>query len=196
MFVDIPVLLLHYVRSLCVVLPPLCAHNLPRSPLPYTSECSAVVTHIPLIIGCYTHSPSVAAIRSRLRKCERSRMLRMGSLPNSVIYTRHLQDQPSLGRFTIHSLSQLIPPFHPSLSFSPFLLAAKRPFPYDTPIMVSKQQATSDTVEDCPPISVPDSEDTGESGKLKMIVQLVRKCMGIKDIASMCVSTFHPRARC
>lgn len=38
-----------------------------------------------------------------------------------------------------------------------------------------------------PPISVPDSGDTGEGGKLKMIVQLVKKCFGVKDIAAMCV---------
>ena len=38
-----------------------------------------------------------------------------------------------------------------------------------------------------PPISVPDTGDTGEGGKLKMIVQLVKKCFGVKDIASMCV---------
>ena len=37
------------------------------------------------------------------------------------------------------------------------------------------------------PISVPDSGDTGESGKLKMIVQLVKKCLGVKDIAAMYV---------
>ena len=37
------------------------------------------------------------------------------------------------------------------------------------------------------PISVPESNDAGESGKLKMIVQLVKKCLGVKDIASMCV---------
>jgi hypothetical protein len=42
--------------------------------------------------------------------------------------------------------------------------------------------------EDDAPISVPDSGDTGESGKLKMIVQLVKKCLGVKDIASMFVS--------
>lgn len=53
--------------------------------------------------------------------------------------------------------------------------------------MVSNQEVTSNAVDDGPPISVPDSGDPGESGKLKMIVQLVRKCMGIKDIASMCV---------
>ncbi|KAG6854413.1 hypothetical protein C0991_006955 [Blastosporella zonata] len=39
-----------------------------------------------------------------------------------------------------------------------------------------------------PPISVPDSGDTGEGGKLKMIVQLVRKCLGVKDIAAMRLS--------
>ncbi|TFK91645.1 hypothetical protein K466DRAFT_582628 [Polyporus arcularius HHB13444] len=44
--------------------------------------------------------------------------------------------------------------------------------------------------EDAPgqPISVPDSGDTGESGKLKMIVQLVKKCLGVKDIAAMRLS--------
>ena len=36
------------------------------------------------------------------------------------------------------------------------------------------------------PISIPDSSDTGEGGKLKMIVQLVKKCLGVKDIAAMC----------
>jgi hypothetical protein len=38
-----------------------------------------------------------------------------------------------------------------------------------------------------PPISVPDSGDHGEGGKLKMIVQLVKKCLGVKDIAAMFV---------
>ena len=44
--------------------------------------------------------------------------------------------------------------------------------------------------EDAPgqAISVPDATDAGESGKLKMIVQLVKKCLGVKDIAAMCVS--------
>ena len=36
-------------------------------------------------------------------------------------------------------------------------------------------------------VAVPDSGENGESGKLKMIVQLVKKCLGVKDIASMCV---------
>ena len=35
-----------------------------------------------------------------------------------------------------------------------------------------------------PPMSVPDSGDTGEGGKLKMILQLVKKCLG-KDIVAM-----------
>ncbi|KAH9849622.1 hypothetical protein C2E23DRAFT_736864 [Lenzites betulinus] len=44
--------------------------------------------------------------------------------------------------------------------------------------------------EDAPgqPISVPDNGDHGESGKLKMIVQLVKKCLGVKDIAAMRLS--------
>ena len=36
-----------------------------------------------------------------------------------------------------------------------------------------------------PPISVPDSKDTSEGGKLKMIIQIVKKCLGVKDIAAM-----------
>ncbi len=36
-------------------------------------------------------------------------------------------------------------------------------------------------------VSVPDTGDAGEGGKLKMIVQLVKKCFGVKDIATMCV---------
>ncbi|KAF7348577.1 hypothetical protein MVEN_01375300 [Mycena venus] len=38
-----------------------------------------------------------------------------------------------------------------------------------------------------PPISVPDSGE-GEGGKLKMIVQLVKKSLGVKDIAAMRIS--------
>ncbi|KAF9815795.1 hypothetical protein IEO21_04379 [Rhodonia placenta] len=38
------------------------------------------------------------------------------------------------------------------------------------------------------PISVPDSGDAGESGKLKMIISLLKKCLGVKDIASMRLS--------
>lgn len=43
-----------------------------------------------------------------------------------------------------------------------------------------------------PPISVPDSGD-GEGGKLKMIVQLVKKSLGVKDIAAMCVVSLPAR---
>lgn len=39
-----------------------------------------------------------------------------------------------------------------------------------------------------PPISVPDSSDTSEGSKLKMIVQLVKKSLGVKDIAAMRLS--------
>lgn len=55
-------------------------------------------------------------------------------------------------------------------------------------VPVSNQEATPNAIDETLPIAVPDSGDTGESGKLKMIVQLVRKCMGIKDIASMRLS--------
>ena len=77
-----------------------------------------------------------------------------------------------------------------------FHFTAQRLSLHDISVMTTKQQVTSDAVDDGPPISVPDSGDTGESGKLKMIVQLVRKCMGIKDIASMWVFTMRPRVRC
>ncbi|KAG1760209.1 hypothetical protein EDD22DRAFT_902402 [Suillus occidentalis] len=39
-----------------------------------------------------------------------------------------------------------------------------------------------------PTISLPDSGDAGEGGKLSMIVQLVKKCLGVKDIAAMRLS--------
>lgn len=39
-----------------------------------------------------------------------------------------------------------------------------------------------------PTISLPDSGDVGEGGKLSMIVQLVKKCLGVKDIAAMRLS--------
>jgi hypothetical protein len=38
------------------------------------------------------------------------------------------------------------------------------------------------------PLCVPESGDAGEGGKLKMVVQLVKKCLGVKDIASMFVA--------
>ncbi|KAK0204248.1 hypothetical protein DFS33DRAFT_1275294 [Desarmillaria ectypa] len=42
--------------------------------------------------------------------------------------------------------------------------------------------------EDEPAVSVADTGDAGEGGKLKMIVQLVKKCFGVKDIATMRLS--------
>ena len=54
---------------------------------------------------------------------------------------------------------------------------------------MSPQEDAIDTSE--PPVSVPDTGDGGESGKLKMIVQLVKKCFGVKDIASMYVLGSH-----
>ena len=51
--------------------------------------------------------------------------------------------------------------------------------------------ATDDTVidDEAPglPISVPDSGDTGEGGRLKMIIQLVKRSLGVKDLAAMFV---------
>lgn len=56
----------------------------------------------------------------------------------------------------------------------------------------TEQDADIDDDAPDPPISVPDSGDTGEGGKLKMIIQLVKKSFGVKDIATMWVSCFHP----
>lgn len=138
---------------------------------------------------------SVTALRSRWRQYARScfewRLTRSGVF----ICSRYLQ----ISRHSATSLSrsrlQRISPLHPLLLFS-CLFAAQRPSHHDTPITMTGQQVTSDAVDDGLPISVPDSGDTGESGKLKMIIQLVRKCMGIKDIASMSVFTAQSRARC
>ncbi|EIW74369.1 hypothetical protein CONPUDRAFT_133042 [Coniophora puteana RWD-64-598 SS2] len=42
--------------------------------------------------------------------------------------------------------------------------------------------------DEAPAISVPDAGDSGEGGKLKMISQLVKKSLGVKDIAAMRLS--------
>lgn len=34
---------------------------------------------------------------------------------------------------------------------------------------------------------VPDTGESGEGGKLKMIVQLLKRCLGVKDLAAMYV---------
>ena len=65
--------------------------------------------------------------------------------------------------------------------------------------MVDTVDATPPTEQDTvvdddapgPPISVPDSGDAGEGGRLKMIIQLVKKSLGVKDIAAMWVPS-HP----
>ncbi|KAF8988165.1 hypothetical protein BDQ17DRAFT_524750 [Cyathus striatus] len=56
----------------------------------------------------------------------------------------------------------------------------------DSSVVLEPAVVDEDTAE--PPVSVPDSGDAGEGGKLKMIVQLVKKCLGVKDIASMRLS--------
>lgn len=58
------------------------------------------------------------------------------------------------------------------------------------PASSKDSQDTKDTSPEEPlgsPIAVPDSGDHGESGKLKMIVQLVKRSLGVKDLASMSV---------
>ena len=56
---------------------------------------------------------------------------------------------------------------------------------------MTNSEVTYDTVVDDdapgPPISVPDSGDTGEGGRLKMIIQLVKRSLGVKDLAAMFV---------
>ncbi|KAJ3755961.1 hypothetical protein EV360DRAFT_48797 [Lentinula raphanica] len=54
--------------------------------------------------------------------------------------------------------------------------------------MATHDESTQDLHEDDAPLTVPDSGDAGEGGKLKMIVQLVKKCLGVKDIAAMRLS--------
>ena len=40
---------------------------------------------------------------------------------------------------------------------------------------------------------VQDSGETSEGGKLKMIVQLLKRCLGVKDLAAMYVSLLAPQ---
>ena len=55
---------------------------------------------------------------------------------------------------------------------------------------MASSEVVYDTVidEDAPgpPISVPDSGE-GEGGRLKMIIQLVKRSLGVKDLAAMFV---------
>jgi oxysterol-binding protein-related protein 9/10/11 len=59
--------------------------------------------------------------------------------------------------------------------------------------MASKSDVAGDYHEDAhrddettdAAVAVPDTGDGGEGSKLKMIISLVKKCLGVKDIASM-----------
>ena len=104
----------------------------------------------------------------------------MGLITTAII-------KPKSRRNDIRSSHGLLTPFPLCrLSFSPLSFFLLR-LPTITMSSLDKNDATNPLDEDAPgqPISVPDSGDTGESGKLKMIVQLVKKCLGVKDIASM-----------
>jgi len=54
--------------------------------------------------------------------------------------------------------------------------------------VVEEQQKDIDEEAPEPAISIPDSGDTGEGGKLRMIVGLLKKALGVKDIAAMRLS--------
>ncbi|KAF8325785.1 uncharacterized protein EI90DRAFT_2931268 [Cantharellus anzutake] len=45
-----------------------------------------------------------------------------------------------------------------------------------------------DLTPDDAPVAIAESNDNSEGGRLKMIVQLLKKCLGVKDIASMRIS--------
>jgi hypothetical protein len=62
-------------------------------------------------------------------------------------------------------------------------------------IKIPSGEVLEDDEASTPPISLPDSGDTGEGGKLNMIVQLVKKCLGVKDIAAMYISHSAPFTR-
>ena len=60
---------------------------------------------------------------------------------------------------------------------------------YSLPASKDSGSVDTDADADAGPsaVPVPDTGDHGEGGKLKMIVQLVRRALGVKDIAAMCV---------
>jgi oxysterol-binding protein-related protein 9/10/11 len=68
------------------------------------------------------------------------------------------------------------------------------PTPASSNLSLSTSKGSSETTPqddpDAPgePISVPDNGDHGEGGKLKMIVQLVKRSLGVKDLAAMFVA--------
>ncbi len=50
---------------------------------------------------------------------------------------------------------------------------------------IDEGPAIPDASIDDGPVAVAESNDNSEGGKLKMIIQLLKKCLGVKDIASM-----------
>ena len=64
--------------------------------------------------------------------------------------------------------------------------ADPEPVPASPPAQAPEErlhEEEEDTDAQAAAIAVP--EDTGEGGKLKMIVSLVKRCFGVKDIASL-----------
>jgi hypothetical protein len=58
-------------------------------------------------------------------------------------------------------------------------LPLQSPSTHDTPPTIEPEEADVQTAA----IDVPD--DTGEGGRLRMIVQLVKRSFGVKDLAAM-----------
>jgi hypothetical protein len=50
--------------------------------------------------------------------------------------------------------------------------------------------APEDTEAQAAALSIDVPEDTGEGGKLRMIVQLVKRSFGVKDLAAMCAPNY------
>lgn len=69
-------------------------------------------------------------------------------------------------------------------TFSFFSSPAATPAPESKDLTVTTELVEEDALPE-QAVSVPDGGDTGEGGKLKMIIQLVKKCLGVKDIATM-----------
>lgn len=71
-------------------------------------------------------------------------------------------------------------------------MASTTPIPTSDTHDAGDAQATAVELEEQDAaIAVPDSGDSGEGGKLKMIVQLLKKCLGVKDLAAMYVQNTH-----
>ena len=55
------------------------------------------------------------------------------------------------------------------------------------PVAVDEGNPESAEAELAAATELPDSGETSEGGKLKMIVQLLKRCLGVKDLAAMYV---------